>query len=166
MIGILGLGLILALSAGPVRAENVLIHVKTSLAQDDAQICVVPNVAMAALDAGDDVTLLFDASAVTSITQGWGWSNWGATTPMDNATAPARERKSIADQFDVPLDEVPTDYGAYLDFLGERGVDMYVNRTMLTLYKINPEDVDPVAQPLDAKEMYGLFKGADRTLVY
>lgn len=134
----------LVLLIGPVQAEDVLIHVKTSLAKDDAQICVVPNVAMAALEAGDNVTLLFDASAVTSITRGWGWFNWGTSTPMDNATAPTRERKSIANQFDVPLEQVPTDYGAYLNFLNDRGVKMYVNRTMLTLYKIKPDSIDPL----------------------
>ena len=156
----------IAPSTGPVHAEDVLFHVKTSLAKDDAQICVVPNAAMAALAEGDDVTLLFDASAVTSITQGWGWLNWGTRTPMDNATAPERERKSIARQFDVPLNEVPTDYGAYLDFLKDRGVKMYINRTMLTLYKIDPGDVDPIVEPMDVRPMYRLMKQADHTMVY
>ena len=152
-----------ASSPGP---KNVLFHVKTSLAKDDAQICVVPNAAMAALADGAKVTLLFDASAVTSITQGWGWFNWSSSTPMDKATAPLRERKSISQQFEVPLDEVPTNYGDYLRFLNRRGAEVVVNRTMLTLYEIDPKHVDPVAKPIDVKTMFALFKNADLTLVY
>lgn len=51
-----------AAQAGPGR---ILIHMKTSLAEDDAQICAVPNVAWAAVKAGHPVTILVDASAVT-----------------------------------------------------------------------------------------------------
>ena len=56
--------------------EHVLIHVKTALSVDDAQICAVPNVAWATVMEGRQVTLLFDASAVTSITKGFGWRGW------------------------------------------------------------------------------------------
>ena len=54
-------------------AANILIHMKTSLALDDAQICAVPNVAWAAVKAGHMVTILVDASAVTSVTKGFGF---------------------------------------------------------------------------------------------
>ncbi len=38
--------------------SRILIHMKTSLAEDDAQICAVPNVAWAAVKAGHKVTIL------------------------------------------------------------------------------------------------------------
>lgn len=38
--------------------SRILIHMKTSLAEDDAQICAVPNVAWAAFKAGHKVTIL------------------------------------------------------------------------------------------------------------
>lgn len=53
-------------------ATSVLIHMKTSLAEDDAQICAVPNVAWAAVKVGHKVTILVDASAVTSVAKGFG----------------------------------------------------------------------------------------------
>lgn len=52
---------------GPVPAQQaaptrILIHMKTSLSLDDAQICAVPNVAWAAVKAGHKVTILADAT--------------------------------------------------------------------------------------------------------
>ena len=58
----------------PVSAANILIHMETSLAVDDTQICAVPNVAWAAVMAGHKVTILVDASAVTPVTKGFGSS--------------------------------------------------------------------------------------------
>jgi hypothetical protein len=65
LVGIPGLG------TQQASAANILIHMKTSLALDDAQICAVPNIAWAAVKAGHKVTILVDASAVTSVTKGF-----------------------------------------------------------------------------------------------
>ena len=56
--------------AGEGNGKTFLIHAKTSLKLDDAQICAVPNVAWAALSKGYKVTILFDASGVTAIKKG------------------------------------------------------------------------------------------------
>ena len=156
----------IVLSATRTGAESILFHIKTSLAKDDAQICVAPNVALAALEFGDDVTLLFDGSAVTSITQGWGWFVFGSTTPMDKAGLPERERKSLSEQFGIPMEKIPKNYGDYLEFVRDRGAKIVVNGTMLTLYNIDPKTVDDVAQPLELMDMLNVFKKADRVLVY
>jgi hypothetical protein len=60
------LTLLTASFAQAQQPTRILIHMKTSLALDDAQICAVPNVAWAAVKAGHNVTILVDASAVTS----------------------------------------------------------------------------------------------------
>ena len=41
-----------------------------------------------------------------------------------------------------------------------------MNRTMLTLYKIDPSKVDSVAETVDLSSMLKLFKEADKMLVY
>ena len=101
-------------------AANMLIHMKTSLALDDAQICAVPNVAWAAVKAGHKVTILVDASAVTSVTKGFGWFRkltGSETTALDRAGLPERERQSLSEQMGVPLDQTPHNYGEYFDLL-------------------------------------------------
>ena len=156
-----------AQQATPTR---ILIHMKTSLALDDAQICAVPNVAWAAVKAGHKVTILVDASAVTSVTKGFGWFRklTGAeTTALDRAGLPERERQSLSEQMGVPLDQIPHTYGEYFDMLKNKlGVEIYGNQTMMLLYKIDPARVASSVAPIPLEKMVGLFEVADRTIVY
>jgi hypothetical protein len=111
-------------------AANILIHMKTSLALDNAQICAVPNVAWAAVKVGHKVTILVDASAVTSVTKGFGWFRQliGAeTTALDRAGLPEREQQSFSEQMGLPLEQVPRNYGEYFDMLKNKlGVEVIV----------------------------------------
>lgn len=144
--------------------RHFLIHVKTSLDEDDAQICVAPNVALAALKQGNTVTLLFDGSAVTSVKKGGFFSP--DKTPMDRADLPERERKALAGQFQLPLEEIPRNYGEYLQFLKQMGAELRINRTMMLLYKIEPEAIDPNLEPASLSEMVELLKTADIYIAY
>src|SRR5918994_4412942 len=100
-LGLWVMGLTLLIGNYGVKADqplsqHILIHMKTSLAEDDAQICAVPNVAWAALKAGHTVTILVDASAVTSVTKGFSWFNRlfrSGRTALDLAKLPERERR-------------------------------------------------------------------------
>ncbi|WP_447974468.1 hypothetical protein [Nitrospira sp. Kam-Ns4a] len=142
---------------------------KTSLAEDDAQICAVPNVAWAAVKAGHQVTILVDASAVTSVTKGFGWVRrllGSDTTALDRAALPERERQSLSEQMGVPLEQIPHNYGEYLDFLKTLGVEIYGNRTMMLLYKIDPARVASAVTPIPLAKMVDLFASADRIIVY
>ena len=151
-------------------AANILIHMKTSLAVDDAQICAVPNVAWAAVKAGDKVTILVDASAVTSVTKGFGWFRkliGSESTALDRAGLPERERHSLSEQMSVPLDQIPHTYGEYFDMLKNKlGVEIYGNQTMMLLYKIDPARVAASVTPISLAEMMDVFASADRVIVY
>lgn len=166
------LGVVVALcavsaSAHAQTSHRVLIHVKTALSLDDAQICAAPNVALASLKAGHKVTMLFDASAVTSITKGFGWKRkFSSTSAMDRAKLPERERKSLSEQLGVPLEQVPHDYGEYLEFLKGKGVEIYGNKTMMLLYNIDPAKAASAVVPVGLDKMVELFNAADRTIVY
>lgn len=156
-----------AQQAAPMR---ILIHMKTSLALDDAQICAVPNVAWAAVKAGHKVTILVDASAVTSVTKGFGWFRkliGTETTALVRAGLPERERQSLAGQMGMPLEAIPHNYGEYFDFLKNKlGVEIYGNQTMMLLYKIDPARVAPFVAPIPLEKMVQLFETADRVIVY
>jgi hypothetical protein len=159
-------GVVGAQQAAPTR---ILIHMKTSLAEDDAQICAVPNVAWAAVKAGHNVTILVDASAVTSVTKGFGFFRRLVgldSTALDRASLPERERQSLAEQMGVPLEQIPHNYGEYFDFLKKMGVEIYGNRTMMLLYKIDPVRVASSVTPIPLEKMVGLLVSADHVIVY
>ena len=164
----------LLIGAASVEAQQtsqlrILIHMKTSLAEDDAQICAVPNVAWAAVKADHKVTILVDASAVTSVTKGFGVFNRifrPDSTALDRTRLPERERQSLSEQMGVPLDQVPHNYGEYFDFLKKLGVEIYGNRTMMLLYKIDPARVAAAVSPVSLERLVQLFDSADRIIVY
>jgi len=164
LIGSAGLGIQQA------SAANILIHMKTSLALDDAQICAVPNVAWAAVKAGHRVTVLVDASAVTAVTKGFGWFRklvGSESTALDRAGLPERERESLSEQIGVPLEQVPRNYGEYFDLLRHKhGVEIYGNQTMMLLYNIDPARVADSVTPIPLAKMVRLFEAAERILVY
>jgi hypothetical protein len=158
-----------AVEADQPLSQHILIHMKTSLAQDDAQICAVPNVAWAFVKAGHRVTILVDASTVTSVTKGFGWFNSlvrSDSTALDRTALPDRERVTLAEQMGVPLEEVPHQYGEYFAFLKKLGVNIYGNHTMMLLYNINLQQVAPEVTPISLKEMVELFHSADRIIGY
>ncbi|PIR31511.1 MAG: hypothetical protein COV38_00120 [Bdellovibrionales bacterium CG11_big_fil_rev_8_21_14_0_20_38_13] len=149
-----------------VSQKKMLFHVKTALNKDDAQICAVPNLVWAAIKKGHDVTVLFDASAVTSVTKGWGWSNFGDSTPMDKAGLPERERQALSKQFGYAIDEIPNNYGEYLHFIKKLGAKLYINRTMMLLFKIDPEQIDLSLTTIELPQMMDLVSGTDIYMAY
>jgi len=156
--------------AQEVTPKRFLIHMKTSLALDDAQICAVPNVAWATVKAGHKVAILVDASAVTSVTRGFGWFRrllGSESTALDRAGLPERERQSLAEQMGVPLEQIPHNYGGYFEFLKNKlGVEIYGNQTMMRLYKIDPARVASAVTPIPLDKMVDLFASAERVIVY
>ncbi len=147
------------------KGKTFLIHAKTSLKIDDAQICAVPNVAWAALSKGYSVTILFDAGGVTAIKKGGAFG--GNKTPLDKAGLPQRERKSLAAQLGLPLAKIPKNYGGYVRFLKqEKGVKLYANRTMMLLYKIREDMIEPAVTPVGLEKMIELFETADVYVAY
>ncbi len=171
---IVALGVALSWSTGfwtqHASAAHILIHMKTSLAVDDAQICAVPNVAWAAVKVGHRVTIMVDASAVTSATKGSGWFRklvGSDSTALDRASLPERERQSLSEQMGVPLEQVPHSYGEYFDMLKNKlGVDTYGHQTMMLLYKIDPARVASSVTPIPLAKMVQLFEAAEQVLVY
>ena len=161
--------LIILLFALPTHAfakadKTFLIHAKTALKLDDAQICAVPNVAWAALQQGYKVVILFDASGVTAIKKGGFFG--GDKTPLDKADLPERERNSLVTQLGIPLSDVPHDYGEYLRFLGKKGVKLYANQTMMLLYKIGEDEIEPAVTPIGLKKMVELLETPDVYVAY
>ena len=64
LIVMLALGF--GMSNNALAKDAFLVHAKTDLTKDDAQICVAYNVILAAIKQGHDVSVLIDASAVNT----------------------------------------------------------------------------------------------------
>lgn len=156
LYGIIALFYILfSFSAHADAQKSLLIHATTSLKIDDAQVCAVPNVAWSALQQGYEVSILFDASGVTALKKGGLFG--GDKSPLDKALLPERERLSLARQLHEPLQNIPHNYGEYIQLLHSKGVKIYANRTMMLLYEIEENEIVPNVKTLKLAEMVKLL---------
>lgn len=149
--------------APDLRGRKLVFHIKTGLDQDDSQICVGFNIVYAALQAGADVSVVFDAGAVLDLT--------GEESRLDETRVPLRLRKVIAAQTNVPLAQAPSTYRAYLDLLHQKGAAVYANTAMLVV----TGDAATVQRQLPAfpyvgaapyAKVAGLLAGADSVIAY
>jgi hypothetical protein len=147
--------------------EVFLIHLKTSLKKDDAQICVAYNVMWAALEEGKKVKVLIDADAINTFKMGWKGKD-----DIEGYKIPENLRKTLSTQFEVSLDNVPKTYGDFLMMLKDRGVEFYINTGFLIVSKIGtPDDLlgkvsAKFFKPITLKEMVRLRTEAKYYMAY
>ncbi len=147
--------------------ETFLVHLKTSLKKDDAQICVAYNIMWAALEEGFKVKVLVDADAINTYKVGWRDKD-----DIEDYKIPENLRQAMAKQFNVSLQSVPKTYGKYILMLKDRGVEFYINTGFLIVSKIGTPD-DPLKKvsnkffmPVTLKEMVRMRKEADYYMAY
>ena len=164
---IIGLFLILPLAVAAAGQETFLVHLKTSLKKDDAQICVAYNIMWAALEEGYNVKVLVDADAINTFKVGWGGKD-----DIEGYKIPENLRQALAKQFNMVLAEVPKTYGSFLNRLKEKGVQFYINTGFLMVSKIGTPD-DPLKKvsnkfftPVTLKEMVKLRTEANYYMAY
>lgn len=105
-----------------LKGKKVLFHIKTGLDQDDSQICVGFNIIFGALRADAKVTILFDAGAVLDLTE--------KRHNLSSTKVPLRLKKVIANQMNLPLNNMPNNYKEYLFILNKYGAKVFANTAM------------------------------------
>lgn len=149
------------------ESETFLVHLKTSLKRDDAQICVAYNVIWAALVEGYDVKVLVDADAINTFKLGWFGKD-----DIEKYKIPESLRTALSKQFSVSLDTVPKTYGEFLTLLREKGAEFYINSGFLIVSKIgtSADLLGKVSakffKPVTISEMVQLRTGADYYMAY
>ena len=149
------------------QETTMLIHIKTDLDEDDAQICVAYNVIWAAIESGSKVNVLIDASAVNTYKKGWRGKD-----SLEGYKLPEKLREGLSNQFNVALNSIPKTYGEYLDLLHKKGATFYINGAMLVVAGISESYGDmsrfstDFFTPVTLQEMVNLMKEADYYFVY
>ena len=170
LILMLAIIFLFATSISSLAAKNqevFLVHLKTSLKKDDAQICVAYNVMWAALEEGKKVQVLIDADAINTFKMGWKGKD-----DIEGYKIPENLRKLLSTQFEVSLDNVPKTYGDFLMMLKDRGVEFYINTGFLIVSKIGtPDDLlgkvsAKFFKPITLKEMVILRTEAKYYMAY
>jgi hypothetical protein len=162
-----------AAHGGSRRAKwTSLVHLKTSLKQDDAQICVAYNMILAALNQGLAVDVVVDADGINTFKMGW----FSDKDSIQDYKIPENLRRALFTQLDMPLNQIPETYGDYLITLHKEGARFYVNKGFLIVSDIAPEpdkDMGEIAdyakkifKPVSLQEMLDLRRQADFDYTY
>jgi hypothetical protein len=159
--------LVPAVSAADNEKETMLVHIKTGLERDDAQICVAYNVIWTALREGLRVNVLVDADAVKTYRTGWRGKDF-----IEDYKLPDDLRRMLAGQFRIPKASVPRTYGEYLLLLKENGAEFYINTGMVILSKAGTHE-DPLKnisakffKPVSLADIIRMRKEAAYYMVY
>lgn len=149
--------------APSLKEKKTLFHIKTGLDQDDSQICVGFNIIFAALEAGAQVSVLFDAGATLDLTD--------KAHNLEATGVPLRLKKVIASQMNLPLNEMPKNYKEYLELLNARGAKVYANTAMNVVTGFSDKVLKPYPgyefiRPLSYAGVAELFGNAEITVVY
>ena len=149
------------------QKEAYVVHIKTSLSKDDAQICVAYNFIQAALKTGYSVSVIIDASAVNTYKRGW-----RGRDKLEKYKLPERLRQELAREFDMQIDKVPRTYGEYLSYLIGQGAKFYINGAMLVVSGISKKYGDTSSlsseafEVIDLKEIVKMISSGDHYVVY
>jgi hypothetical protein len=125
--------------------ETLLVHLKTSLQHDDAQICVAYNMIWAALREGMNVDVLIDADGINTFKK----KLFSDSDHIKDYAIPLNLRTAMATQFSLSLDDIPVTYGEFLLTLHEKGAKFHINKAFLIVAGIaeNPDrDLGKIAR--------------------
>jgi len=114
--------------------DSFLIHVKTDLSKDDAQICVAYNIIQGAVDQGYEVSVLIDASAVYTYKK-----KRGGMDKLSKYKIPDNLKRELSRQFNLSEENTPKTYGDYLKLLHKSGAKFYINGSMMVVSKLSRE---------------------------
>ena len=150
-------------------------------------MCVAFNIAQAAVEAGNEVEMFFDAAAVFDLQNASAPSGSATSQPTSQQTSqPARAGESpfnlryelpdklkqiLSKQFGMPVASLPKDYYGYLILLKDKGVKVTFNGAMAHLVSLSDsikgkEKITPIATPLDLNEIVQHRLQADVYFVY
>ena len=169
--------------ASDAAGKKVFVHLKTGITQDDNQMCVAFNIAQAAVEAGDEVEMFFDAAAVFDLQNASAESGSPASQPTSQPTTadtrpynlryelPDKLKKILSKQFSLPVEKLPKDYYGYLKMLKEKGVKVTFNGAMAHLVNLSDsikgkERLADIATPLNLYEIVEHREQADVYFVY
>lgn len=149
------------------KGKTVLIHVVSNVKTNDGPPCVAFDMALAYLELGYKVEMLFDADAAWNLKL----SGKERRNDFDRYEVPADLKKLALEQIKDKNFSKVQDFGEFLSYLKKRGVKIYVNGTWNVLTSVEKtlkgkENMPNYVIPLTLKEMADLLSSGDSYMRY
>src|SRR5262245_17601778 len=121
--------------------KRIVMFVTPSLKQSYVAACDLPVPAWNYVSRGYKVTIAVDRDAVTLFER-----DSAGKTPLDRLEILRSDYDDLAALLEVPLPEVPHNYGGLFRLLAARGVPIVVIEDTIVQHTIPPMRIDPVAK--------------------
>lgn len=164
---LLALGQLL-LFTGPAFSDNndqvVLIHVKNLKTNKLLRLQTITSTGLEALQHGKRVIIFFDVDAVKAVKIGRWYG--GDTTILDKVRITDEQRRKLSSDLKISLASLPSNYGELFRLIQGKGIQLYVNGTVMKALKIDDEEYDFAFTPVYDDKITEMFLNADVYVSY
>jgi hypothetical protein len=151
--------------AFPENADQVvLIHVKSFKTNKEFRLQSITDISLEALRHRKRVIVLFDIEAVKAIKIGRWYG--GDTTLLDKVNIKDNQRKKLSNDLNISFSSIPSNYGELFRLMRGKGVELYVNETVMKALKIEDEEYDFAFTPISNEKIVDIFLNTDVYLSY
>jgi hypothetical protein len=165
--GVLALFFFLVLTGQALSEKNdqaVLIHVKSIIANKKFRLQSITNTSLEALKRGNKVIIFFDVGAVKAVKIGKWYG--GDTTILDKVKIKEDQRKKLSNDLNISLASLPSNYGELFRLMRGKGIQLFVNETVMKALKIEDEEYDFAFTPINDDKISDIFLNSDIYISY
>jgi len=156
------LGARMASGPAPARKRQARksVHLMTAVAPNDTKLNEILDEAAAALKAGDEVKILFDAQSVGALRMN------AQKTPLQDAPFTDAQRRAAARRLGVPQSAAPRNQLDYIQLLAKAGAKVLVNENAVHAFGLADDEIHPIAKRVSVEDMERIVDDSDACLNY
>ena len=156
------LGARMASGPAPARKRQARksVHLMTAVAPNDTKLNEILDEAAAALKAGDEVKILFDAQSVGALRMN------AQKTPLEEAPFTDAQRRAAARRLGVPQSAAPRNQLDYIQLLAKAGAKVLVNENAVHAFGLADDEIHPIAKRVSVEDMERIVDDSDACLNY
>ena len=152
------------MTSGPAparkRQARKSVHLMTAVAPNDTKLNEILDEAAAALKAGDEVKILFDAQSVGALRMN------AQKTPLEEAPFTDAQRRAAARRLGVPQSAAPRNQLDYIQLLAKAGAKVLVNENAVHAFGLADDEIHPIAKRVSVEDMERIVDDSDACLNY
>jgi len=142
------------------RQARKSVHLMTAVAPNDTKLNEILDEAAAALKAGDEVKILFDAQSVGALRMN------AQKTPLEDAPFTDAQRRAAARRLRVPQSAAPRNQLDYIQLLAKAGAKVLVNENAVHAFGLADDEIHPIAKRVSVEDMERIVDDSDACLNY
>ena len=142
------------------RQARKSVHLMTAVAPNDTKLNEILDEAAAALKAGDEVKILFDAQSVGALRMN------AQKTPLQDAPFTDAQRRAAARRLGVPQSAAPRNQLDYIQLLAKAGAKVLVNENAVHAFGLADDEIHPIAKRVSVEDMERIVDDSDACLNY